>query len=288
MKKVPIQKDLLRAVELAAIVYERPGEYTENDLADMLGVSVQTLRRDAEKLRAMRVPIHSSRKYYELWKMPFNELNDLICIYLSLNKFDTIKNLKAIIARFKKGSVLHVFVKILKAIDKGKILIVTYGKDDKGNDIRKRLTPVWLSRQARNIYLVGLENDDPERIRSLPLEKFKNIEFTDEKTKVKEFPDLNQYFSHAWGMFRSSKIFDVVLKFDKDAGKTLENKIYMQDQEVIEKDDHYLLKMRLNISYEFAAWVMGWGGQVEVIKPEELRELVYERAKEIVKIYKKR
>ncbi|MBN8571962.1 MAG: WYL domain-containing protein, partial [Ignavibacteria bacterium] len=43
---------------------------------------------------------------------------------------------------------------------------------------------------------------------------------------------------------------------------------------------------KVKLSYEFIAWVMGWGKEVEVIKPTQLKKEITQRAKDIVALYK--
>ena len=54
-------RELQRQIELAAIVLEHPGFYSEYDLAEKYKVSPTTLRRDLRALRSLGADIHSRK-----------------------------------------------------------------------------------------------------------------------------------------------------------------------------------------------------------------------------------
>lgn len=66
----------------------------------------------------------------------------------------------------------------------------------------------------------------------------------------------------------------------------IDQKQWMENQEVEYVKDGIILKMKVKLSYEFVSWVMGWGDMVEVIAPAKLKKEVLERANSIIKKYK--
>jgi predicted DNA-binding transcriptional regulator YafY len=274
--------DLLRQIEIAAAVLERPYHYSEKDLSEFFdNISVQSIRRDAEKLRSLGVDIHSRKQKYNVDRLTNNTLNSLICTYLALNRNDKIKNLNLIVNRFKDKT-LSIFVKILKSINTKEILELQYGKDENEEPIRRLITPINISRTSRNIYLIGLENDDTEKIRYYLFEKIIDLKFTGKKSKIKNLPDISSLSRTSWGMYTGGEIYDVVLRFSKTAGEGIKNKIFIETQEIEEENDFVIMKMKANLSYELISWIMGWGKDVTIIKPEILRQEVLRRAKEII------
>lgn len=281
-----INEEYLRQIEFAAMVLAKPDIYTELDIEEHFKVSPQTIRRDAERLRSMGVMIHSSKRKYSVYGCNNKMLNHLICTYLALNKYDNIKNLKLIKDKYGDETLL-IFVNILKAINKRHMLELTYErKGDEGN-FKIEITPINLSRTGRNVYLVALENDDEQKVRVYLLDKIDGITFLKKTSKVKNFPDMHGFFKTSWGMYSGGKEFDVELKFSKKIGDGIKHKIYIETQELIEKPDYYIMKMKVKLSLEFMSWVMGWGDGIEVIKPKELKDMILERANKIIKLYKK-
>jgi predicted DNA-binding transcriptional regulator YafY len=274
--------DLLRQIEIAAAVLEKPGYYSEKDLCELFDeISVQSIRRDAEKLRTLGIDIHSRKQKYSVDSLKPKILNDLICTYLALNKNDVIKNLNLIVKKFGDKT-LSIFVKTLKAISRKQVLAFQYGRDINGEPIRRLVTPINISRTPRNIYIIGIENDDVNKIRFYLFEKIIDIKFTGKKSIIKNMPDVSEISKNTWGTFTGGEVRIVKLKFTKKAGEGIKNKIYIETQEIEELEDAVIMKMKVNISYELISWIMGWGGEVIILEPESLRLEVVKRAKEII------
>lgn len=279
-----IKEDYKRLIEFAAVVLAKPREYTELDLINLHGFSVQTIRRDAEKLRSMGVDIHSSKKKFEVTGFNDELLNHLVCTYLALNKYDIIKNLKLIKGKYRDSTLL-IFVNILKAIDKKHMIEIIYNKKKEG-EFKKEVTPISLSRTNRNVYLIAMDNDEEDKTRVFLLDKIDDIRFLNKKSKVKKYPNTFSLFKTSWGIYSGGEECDVSLKFSLETGRSIKNKFYIETQEIIEKPDYYLMNMRVKLSYEFMSWVMGWGDEVEVIKPKNLQEMIVDRAAKIIELYK--
>jgi len=313
MKNV-LNSDTLRRIEMTALILENPGTYSENDLSEYFDdVSVQTIRRDAAFLREMGVNIHSAKRKYTIEKIPEAVYNEMLCVYLALNRYDTIKNLKLIKKRFNKANsrkttyadrhkdrTMMVFVKILKAINKREILEIEYLKGSDTKPEWKSVTPVRIQRLYRSIQLEGFENDDENKLRFYSFEKIAGIRFASDtisdtgiqeirvhkKSKIKKYPDMAEYFSTVWGVYAGGEPEDVELRFPKEIGSDLENKLYIETQDITEKPDHYIMKVKVRISYEFISWLMGWGGDVKVLKPQSLIDTLLSKSKEITDTYK--
>lgn len=285
MKNI-INEELLRQIELAALVTEKPNHYDEIELGKYFEVSPQTIRRDAERLREMGIDIHSNRRLFFIErKFDLQTLNEMISAYLALNKYDTIKNLNLINNKFK-NSTLMIFVKILNAIDERIILEIVYDKNEDNMHQVKYVTPISLTKAGRNIYMIGLENDNPNKFRIYLFEKIFEIKFTDRKSDVKDIPNISGIFRTSWGMFSGGDEYEVKLKFTKKMGEHIKNRFYIETQNITEESDCFILTMKVKLSYEFMSWVMGWGADVEILSPELLKEMVLKKAKEIVKKYK--
>ena len=313
-----LYNDTLRRIEMTALILESPDAYSEDDLAEYFdNVSVQTIRRDAGFLRDMGIEIHSSKRKYTIEKIPELLYNEMLSVYLVLNRYDTIKNLKLIKKRFNKSNstktnyaerhkdkTMMVFVKILKAINNREILEIEYLKGTDTIPAWRRVTPIRIQRFYRSIQLAGFENDDENKLRFYSFESISAIRFLNDiisgskirseireekvhkTSKIKKYPDLTEYFSTVWGVYSGGEPEDVVLRFPKEIGCELENKLYIETQEITEKSDHYIMKVKVRISYEFISWLMGWGGIVKVIKPKSLIDSMLGKAKEITDTYK--
>ena len=77
--KSKITDELLRQIEIAAMVLHQSDYYSEFDLAEHFDNSVQSIRRDMGKLRSMGIEIHSSKGTLSVDKsINVNTLNDIL------------------------------------------------------------------------------------------------------------------------------------------------------------------------------------------------------------------
>lgn len=281
-------KEILREIEIIALVMENPDTFSEYDIAEKFdNISIQTIRRDMERIRKMGIAIHSSKKTYKILnRIPDKVFNDLLIIYLSLNRFDTLRNIKLIRKRFGNKT-LSLFVKIIQAINKKELVQISYLKDNSKEENIKILTPLLLNRTGRNLYLLAFESDNEEEVRVYLLEKIKSIEFLKRKTSIKKIPDISELFKYNWGIYTGGDIENVILKFHKEVSNRIKNKFFIESQQIMEYDDGCVLEMKVKISEELISWIMGWGNLVEVIEPLSLKEAIIIKANQIIKLYNK-
>lgn len=278
-------EELLRQIEMASLILEKQRFYNESELADNLNTSVTTIRRDANKLRQLGVGIYSRKNVFEIINISDETLNTLITAYLSLNDNINIRNLKLIQKKFGENA-LSIFVKILKAINNKKIIELGYGYNMHGEIKWRAITPLSLINTGRTFHLYGVENEESEEIKCYLIERIIDIRFGDKKSSIKKLPGAYNIYEKSWGTYSGGEAYDVELKFTESTGKLIKDKIWIENQEITEKENSVTMKMKVKLSYEFIAWVMGWGKEVEVIKPAELKKEILKRAKDIIAVYK--
>ena len=281
-----ITKELLRQVEITASVYESPGKYSEHDMADRYNCSVQSIRRDFVKIRSEGVSIHSSKgKLYIENKIKLNKLNQLISLYLALNENDLIRNLGPITRKYGNKT-FSIFVRIIKAINEKRKLSIEYGITSYGDPIKRVVTPIGFNKVAHTFNLIALENDVQDNVKFFLFERIISVKFNKEKSSLKVFPNLYDIYRFSWSNYTGIKeSSNVELLFDKKHKKYLKDKIFVQEQEVIDVPEGILLKLKVKISFEFISWVMGWGGDVKVIKPSKLKKDILEKSNSILRLY---
>lgn len=289
MKK-KLSFDLIRCIELVSVVSEYPFKYGESDLADIFGVSVQSIRRYAKYIREMGIDIHSVRnKYVVDKKIPVNILNELITTYLALNSSDKIRNLSLIQKKFSTGKsnvdkTLSVFVSLVKAINRKSIIEIEYEKDISVQNLRKEITPISLIRTGRTFVLAAMENDNKDNIKNFLIERISCIKRTGKTSGHKNNPDITRFTEYLWGIYRGSKHEKVKLLFDTETGISIMDKFYIESQKFYETEKGIVLEMEVYITLELISWILGWGNKVLVLEPESLRNKVLETAREIVEM----
>ena len=141
-------------------------------------------------------------------------------------------------------------------------------------DIRKYVVePQNITFDNGRVYLIAFnENKDDRTYR---LDRIKRIEILDENKEESDF-SLSDYLSKSWHMFGGrEKETRIVVKFNKNAAKIIEEKVAVNKRIINEVND--------SVTYEFIAYgidgicieLLGLRDGFEVLEPLELREKVY-------------
>lgn len=269
----------LRAIEMAALIMERPHYYTEAELAVQFYTSESTIRRYKRYLREIGINIYSRNRLYSLHYSP-NQLKELISRYLALSTREPVHQLKTIHEHLKEKTLLT-FIKIIKAINQKHEIEIKYQKS-KDDCYWRIITPLKIHQTPKAIYLVGLENGT---VKFFFMDHVIDYRFPKRRTSADQIPSLEEKLSNPWGVFTGGERKPVRLLFEDSLKDYLKSRLYQEDQEIWVREDGVELKMTVRINYEFISWVMGWGDKVRVLEPEELKEEVIQRSKAILKIY---
>ncbi len=272
-------KEIKRQVEISAIVYEKPGFYSEYDLADMFKTSPTTIRRDLLALRKIGADIYS-RKGKLLTDFNHKDLNTLISKYYLLNSDFDVRNIKALNNIFKNKT-LSIFVNIIKAIIEKLEIQVDFRRPASSDEIKKVLSPIYLLPAQKSFYLIAF---DKKEIKFYRIETITGIKLLRTKQSLKA-PEISEIFSKSWGIYTGGEEIDIKLKFGRGWDEYLENKFWIENQKITYEKDGVILEFKVKQSYEFISWVMGWGDEVEIISPLKFKKEIINRAKSILKKY---
>lgn len=148
-------------------------------------------------------------------------------------------------------------------------------------DIRQYIIePQNITFDNGRVYLIAFNENKEDR--TYRLDRIKRIEILDENKEESDF-SLSDYLSKSWHMFGGrEKETRIVVKFNKNAAKIIEEKVAVNKRIINEEND--------SVTYEFIAYgidgicieLFGLGERFEVLEPLELREKVYNIGKRIV------
>jgi predicted DNA-binding transcriptional regulator YafY len=144
------------------------------------------------------------------------------------------------------------------------------------------LDPYHLFQRSDAWYLVGRchRNDAPRTFR---LDRIHGTRPLAHDYEVAEGFSLEDYLAHAWGVFRSEALYDVVLKFDPALAPLLENARHHEGEELTRLPSGEL-EYRVTLSHleEIARWVLGFAGRCRVVTPIDLARRVREMAEGVL------
>ena len=151
-----------------------------------------------------------------------------------------------------------------------------------GNETKSIVHPYHLKQFNNRWFLIGLQEGTNENyITNKALDRI--VKFS--RANVPFIPnnniDFNEYFKDVLGVTIPSpevKIENIILKFDEDRFPYVVTKPIHHSQIVLSKDDR-TVQISVRPNPELEAHILFYGDQVEVIKPQWLRERIIEKIK---------
>lgn len=146
-------------------------------------------------------------------------------------------------------------------------------------------SPLGLAWDDENYYLIAYSTMR-DKILHFRVDKMTSVRVTDEPVvNPPEKFDMAEYTGRVFGMFGGD---------DKKVTLRAKNRLigifidrFGKDISLIKDgDDHFIVNLNVTMSPVFLSWLMGFGAEVEVISPLELKESVRKTAQELLDLYK--
>jgi predicted DNA-binding transcriptional regulator YafY len=134
---------------------------------------------------------------------------------------------------------------------------------------------------AGGLYLIAychLRRD----VRMFAVERIRSISLTDHPCQLPLGFDIEAYVRDALVVMRGKRI-EVELVFAKEAAVWVKDKVWHESQETTElKDGRLRMTLRVADTSELVGWILSFGSQVQIVRPQTLREKVWEEARRIL------
>ena len=149
------------------------------------------------------------------------------------------------------------------------------------------VNPLGIVLRGEVHYLVCSLDNKPEDIRHLPMHRFRKAEWNGEQAEEPKSFSLSNYVKqNNLGYLMSSKKVKLEANFEAHAGFHLYESPLSKDQKIKQKRDGRLnIKATVSDTAQLRWWIMGFGGQVEVLSPKRLRKEFMKEAKKLAKLY---
>ena len=177
------------------------------------------------------------------------------------------------------------FTRVLRSLTQAlaghRIVEIEYeaGIYDPSKGIRRaRVHPYAIepSAMTRALYLIGYDEEREAR-RTFKVERIRSVSVTPQ-TFPAQGPDVAAEMRAAWDVVGDDTPVDLALRFDRSVAARVAETRWHPSQELERLDDGTLIwRARVAGLLEVRSWVLGWGAQVEVLEPSELREWVAEQ-----------
>ena len=96
--------------------------------------------------------------------------------------------------------------------------------------------------------------------------------------------NVEEYVQDALGIMRSGRRIEVELLFSKSAAAWIRDKNWHPSQETaLLKDGRLKMTLKVADNEELVGWILNFGSQIRVVRPEALKQKVKEEAKKILR-----
>ena len=139
---------------------------------------------------------------------------------------------------------------------------------------------------GRTSHVIGWR-EPPGALRTFKIERVRTIEMLDEPYTISDDFDPGEQLKDAWGIWYSDdEPITVELKFSRSVAKRVQETQWHHAEEIDALDDGSLIwKAQIAEPREMLPWIRGWGADVEVLGPEELRETLIGESKVMAEQY---
>ena len=175
--------------------------------------------------------------------------------------------------------------RLIKAMDEKKICKITYKRIMADRAKTFFIKPLKIFSQKDTIYLharmaryPGKPYKEPDVDPLLAIHRIKNLELTERSFEFPKNYDFEKFFNQNFGVIKE-EVFKVEMEFTGYATEYVAERIWSPDQELIKKKDGTAkLKFSASSEPELISWVLSFGDEAKVIKPNWL----IDRIKQIV------
>ena len=312
-----------RVVHLLTTLQAGKG-YKAGDLSKIFGTSRRTIFRDLKGLQSIGVPYHYSAKTGgytidpEFFLPPIDlNLREALSLLLMVHKAGSqiqlpfkhsallaalkIENnlpakirqhcntlLRNISARTDAQAPMNLldetFSQLQEAIASRNKVGIRYQSLFEGKIVDTELSPYHLLYNQRAWYVMGLSSEH-KSIRTFKLNRIRELKTLDKKFVDGANFDLYEYLGRAWSMIPEGRLYNIKLRFlPKVAGNVAEVQWHSTQKVAFDSDGSAIVEFRVDGLGEISWWILGYGDQVQVLAPKELRDRVIEAAKNMIKL----
>ncbi len=184
---------------------------------------------------------------------------------------------------------LEVLETLTRAWSQGR-MVHLWHRHESGRVYEYDFAPYFIEPYAvgQTAHVIGWR-EPPGAVRTFKLERIQRIELvvpTRTYTIPEDF-DPRELLADAWGIwYTEAEPVEVVLRFHPRVAHRVRETQWHRSEQVEEQPDGSLIwRARVAEPQEMLPWIRGWGADVEVLEPRELREQVMGEAKAMAELY---
>jgi proteasome accessory factor B len=301
-----------RLTRIVAILQANPTGLAPADVAKRVGMSVRTVYRDLEAIEVeLGVPtwaedgrwgIDQAKAFLPPLKLTLGEAMAVVLAARLMvryaDKYDpglasAFEKLEAVLPDSLAGHVertltalasaprderfsRHVAL-LTRAWAEQRVVHLDYapGRYEGGSVPRRAVVRPYLiepSLQTHALYLIG-HDETRGALRTFKIERIRDVSIAPQRFEPPDADTLTRALGVAWDIIADQPRVEVVLRFSPAVASRVGETRWHPDQQLEPATDGSLVwRATVSGTIEIRLWILGWGADVEVLEPAELRE----------------
>ena len=187
----------------------------------------------------------------------------------------------------RHNALQNTYAALQRAIVRREALDAVYISFHDTGQIRTRLEPYWLLFSERAWYVIG-HSSKHRAVRTFKLGRFKSLATAGTRFRIPAGQTLEKHLGNAWRLMRGDRPDEVELKFSPLIGPNVAEVNWHKTQRLRwDEDGSVRFFATVDGLDEIVWWVLGYGPEVEVLRPAELRHRVADLARRTLKAYER-
>ena len=246
-------------------------------------------RKDVEDIFGIIIDCdRTTNTYYITGQLDFSKATmDMLNGALLFNKVQSNPQMSRYIRPEQSMENSSMLFTVTDAIAEGRELKLRYHHNyDHKRETAYRVKPIAL-KQFRNRWYIIAELEDGTTY-SFPLDRVQYM-MKGEKTTPSEL-DVDELFVDSFGIIReaATPVEKIILKVEREQANYFISRPLHSSQTIIERtDDFVTFSLRVFPTYDFIMEILSHGPKVEVLAPQSLRDVIFERVKKLYNMYLK-
>ena len=179
-----------------------------------------------------------------------------------------------------------IYQQLLHAIAQSRAVRIRYDSFAEAVEIQTKLSPYRVLFSRHSWYVIGRSSLHRE-VRTFNVGRIGALELLDEQFQVPRRFSIERYLGNAWHLIpEPGGDEEVVIRFRKKVARNVAEVHWHKTQRLEMRADG-TLDFHITVSglNEISWWILGYGDQAEVLKPDRLRDMIAQHAARMVKAY---
>jgi len=307
-----------RLREVVGLLRAHPEGLTTPEIADYLGVTRQTAHKDIQRLSLDGVPIYEEgTRYYldpsyqtelvlslaQAWflylplrRLVRADLHRLPVVHSLLHQItgllqDEIADQLTPLPEYHEVDADTRFKMLVQCWHEGRIVDVAYLKPHASRATMLTIQPWWFEPAVWSdaFYLIGgrVRSDGAVDPMTLKVDRIQSVQATNDRFERPEASQLLNAIEKTWGIWMGEgEPITVRLRFhNRQLDRLRETRWHATQQLSLEPDGSVIWEAKISEPQEMLPWIRGWGADVEVLEPEDIRQRVAAEAEATARLY---